>query len=247
MTSTSEDSGTASETSGISDSQLFQDDGWDLEPTSCDPFAQDCPDGEKCVSYASNGNTWDSHKCVPVLGSQPAGEPCAYGGVVDATDDCDSDTACWNVHEVDGEWVGTCHWFCAGNPEDPSCPEGTFCPLTGDGTIALCVWSCDPVLQDCAESNGCYWAGDEFVCVFTTMDIPAGEACEYVNDCASGLLCTDADSLPSCLGAACCTPFCDLMLGDAQCDAVPGTSCVPFFEDGMAPANYAHVGVCIVP
>ncbi|KIG18764.1 hypothetical protein DB30_07779 [Enhygromyxa salina] len=228
---------------------LFVDDGFDEGEwtNQCDPFAQDCPEGEKCVAYASTGDWWDDNKCVPVLGSQAAGEPCSYDGPVDATDDCDQDSACWNVEEVDGEWTGVCHWFCGGTPDTPMCPEGTTCPITSDGTFALCVWTCDPVLQDCDDGLGCYWANTEFTCVPTTQDIPAGEPCGFVNDCERGLLCAPAEALPACEGSSCCTPYCDLMLGDAQCDAVPGTSCVPFYEEGRAPASYAHVGVCLIP
>ena len=56
-----------------------------------------------------------------------------------------------------------------------------------------------------------------------------------------------AEVLPDCQGSGCCTPFCEVMLGDAQCDAVPGTSCVPFWEEGLAPEGYEHIGVCVVP
>jgi hypothetical protein len=55
--------------------------GW---PSECDPFLQDCPEGEKCVSYASSGGSWDANKCVPVLGDGAAGEPCSYGGTTAA-------------------------------------------------------------------------------------------------------------------------------------------------------------------
>src|SRR5262245_19219782 len=31
-------------------------DVWEL--IECDPFAQDCPDGQKCVPYGSSGGNW---------------------------------------------------------------------------------------------------------------------------------------------------------------------------------------------
>ena len=34
----------------------------------CDPYAQDCPEGEKCVPYASTGSDWNANKCVAIMG-----------------------------------------------------------------------------------------------------------------------------------------------------------------------------------
>ncbi len=119
------------------------DDGLGFTPTSdiaqgsiCDPFAQDCPEGEKCVAYASTGGQLDSNKCVPVGGEQQAGEPCIYGGVVEATDDCDALANCW---DVDAQLQGTCAAFCMGTADSPSCPPGTSCLIAFDGSVNLCL------------------------------------------------------------------------------------------------------------
>jgi hypothetical protein len=218
------------------------------QPTrpSCDPFMQDCREGEKCVPY-TNGNNWDANKCVPVTGDQSPGEPCIYDGVREGTDDCDATSMCWNVEEVDDALVGECAPFCVGSADQPECPEGSYCPISGAGTITVCIPTCDPVVQDCDEDLACYWIGEEFACVFTTQDIPIGEPCGFVNDCAAGLMCASSESLPACDGASCCVAFCELELGDAQCEAVLGTSCVSFFEAGQAPPEYEHVGICILP
>ncbi|KIG18460.1 hypothetical protein DB30_00745 [Enhygromyxa salina] len=215
-----------------------------IEP--CDTFAQDCPDGEKCVPYSPHGSGWDAHKCVPIMGDQAPGEPCISHGIVEATDDCDGTSFCWDVQDVDGQPVGTCAAFCTGSPDDPQCPPGSSCLISGDSTISLCIFGCDPTLQDCDVGQACYWTNNGFNCMFTTDDAPAGQPCNFVNDCAAGLGCTSADALPACEAGACCTPFCDIDLGDAQCDAVPGTSCVPFFEADPIP-GLEHVGVCISP
>jgi hypothetical protein len=216
-------------------------------PSYCDPFNQDCPEGEKCVPYSwTDGGAWDASKCVPVLGDQATGEPCTYAGTAQALDDCDATGICWSVMEVDGELVGTCHAFCTGTADDPECPEGNACHTPGDATDTLCYPTCDPVAQDCNEGIACHHMGIHFLCVFATQ-LPPGAPCGYFNDCAGGNLCTDAEALPACDGSACCTPYCDLGLGDDQCAAVPGTLCVPFYEQGMAARGYEHVGVCIVP
>jgi hypothetical protein len=59
--------------------------------------------------YGSTGTEWDAHKCVPVTGDQALGEPCTWGGIIEATDDCDSTGVCWDLREVDGQFVGSCH------------------------------------------------------------------------------------------------------------------------------------------
>src|SRR5690242_2592745 len=140
--------------------------------SECDPFAQDCPDGEKCVPYGSTGGNWDANKCVPVTGSGAAGDPCTYGGTVEATDDCDANTHCWDVMDVDGMAVGVCTPFCTGTADDPICPPDTSCLIANDGSINLCVSTCDPLLQDCGSGLACFWANNGFNCIFTTQDIP---------------------------------------------------------------------------
>ncbi|HVI01648.1 MAG TPA: hypothetical protein VM869_23190, partial [Enhygromyxa sp.] len=211
-------------------------------PFECDPYAQDCPEGEKCVPYASSGGVWDDHKCVPVTGNQAPGEPCMYGGIVEATDDCDETSACWDVMDVDGQPIGVCTPFCLGSESDPECPPMSQCTLSGSGTINFCIKSCDPTLQDCGAGLGCFWANNDFNCIFTARDIPAGEPCGFINDCAAGLGCLPAEVLPDCAGSACCSAFCDLNRGDEPCDAIPGTVCSAFFEEGTAPLGYDHVG-----
>lgn len=205
----------------------------------CDPWLQDCPEGEKCSPYASDGGgVWSAHKCVPVLGDAAVGEPCEYDGIVEATDTCDADSGCWNVVDVDGVLVGTCHAFCSGTPDDPWCPPGSACSISGDGTINYCIPDCDPLAQDCGEGLGCYWSFDSFQCVFTASNFAEGEPCGYVNDCAPGNICVAAETVPSCEGPSCCAGLCDL---DAPVCPVEGTACTALFDE------VEGVGACLVP
>jgi hypothetical protein len=244
-TSSTDDGSTTSDTSESSIIPPY-DQSWD---SGCDPFEQDCPDGEKCVPYSSTGgSSWDDNKCVTVLGSQATGEPCTFGGIVEATDDCDATGFCWNAQEVDGELLGTCHSFCGGSLDTPECPDGSECVISSDPVVTLCIPWCDPVAQDCDDGLGCYWTGTAFNCAWTAdpPGIPLGQPCRFANACEAGSLCVDASMMPDCAGTGCCGSYCGLSLGDAQCDAVPGTLCVPFWEQGMAPAGYEDVGICIV-
>jgi hypothetical protein len=223
-----------------------------FDDSPCDPYAQDCPEGEKCVPYGSTGGNWDSHKCVPVLGDQEPGEPCHYDGGIEATDDCDATSLCWDVMDVDGELIGTCAPFCTGTPDDPQCPDfpGCIeysCLTAGNSTVNICIPTCDPLAQDCSAGLGCYWVNDDFHCIFTTDDFPIGEVCETVNDCVVGSTCAAFELLPDCAGGSCCTPFCDpAALVDSCPGLLPGTSCVLFEEPTVLQPDCA-VGRCLAP
>lgn len=241
--STTDAGDTAAETDSGSDGPTP-----DLSPVECDFWAQDCAPGEKCVAYSSTGAaTWDSYRCVAVMGDQQAGEPCWWGGIVEATDDCDANSYCFDTTEVDGELVGTCYAHCLGTPEEPECPPESECSISGDGVLNLCIPTCDPLAQDCADGLGCYWTNSSFNCVVATEDIPVGEPCSFVNDCTAGNQCLDGAMLLGCEGMSCCTSYCDLALGDAECADIPETTCVGFFEEGEALPGYESVGVCVLP
>jgi hypothetical protein len=129
------------------------------ESCQCDPFLQDCPEEEKCVAYASPraDGIFDCVKCVEILGDGEPGEPCVYGGTLEATDDCGPASYCFNVMDVDGQSIGECMPFCEGTPDDPICPMGTDCLIANHGDINLCVATCDPLMQDCAPGLGCFF------------------------------------------------------------------------------------------
>jgi hypothetical protein len=214
-------------------------------PAECDPFVQDCAEGEKCVPYASNGGSWDSTKCVPILGDGQPGEPCVYGGTVEATDDCGAESYCWNTMDVEGEAIGVCTEFCQGTPDDPICVPGSACLISNEASVTLCVPTCDPLLQDCGPGTACYWHETIFICIFTSQEVPLGEPCGYINDCAGGLACMPNEVVPNCGSTSCCASYCSLMEA-APCEAM-GAECSPFFDQGMAPLGYEDVGVCILP
>ncbi|NVB37301.1 ribulose phosphate epimerase [Pseudenhygromyxa sp. WMMC2535] len=210
------------------------------EGNSCDPWSpNDCPDGEKCAAWAA-GDTWDSNKCVPINGTGVTGDECTYDGATLGTDTCDSGYMCY--YTTDG--VGSCIPLCTGSAEDPQCPDNFNCSISNDGSLLLCLPSCDPLLQDCSiEGTACYFDGELFNCD------PAGEIaenseCGYINDCFPGGICLDASVFPDCSGAACCGAYCDL--DDPTC-SLDGTECVAFWEEGEAPPGQENLGLCILP
>ncbi len=211
--------------------------------SSCDPFAQDCNEGEKCVAYASGGGTWDANKCVMIMGDGQPGDPCMGSDAATSTDDCGADSWCWDVNM---EGVGTCTPFCTGTADAPVCGANQSCSIANEGSINLCLTTCDPLLQDCDVGKACFYDGTGFVCANATQDIPTGEVCGFINDCVAGNICLAPESFPSCAGASCCGQFCDLADPGFVC-APAGTECVSFYEEGMAPPGYEDVGVCVLP
>ena len=217
----------------------------DTQPAPCDPFVQDCPEGEKCMPVSSTGETWDSNLCLPILGDGATGDPCNYAGIVAATDDCYIGEICWNTQEVDGALVGTCHDLCQGSLDAPTCPDGSVCLIANAGVITVCMQTCDPLMQACPEGQSCAWTGSlsEFVCLVDASDDPQGQPCNDAGACDTGLACVSADVVPNCdSGNGCCTAWCDTTDQDACVDL--GLACLPYFEQGAAPMGYETLGVC---
>ncbi len=204
----------------------------DLAPLDCDPIAQDCPPDFKCVPY-QQGETWDANKCVPVRGELPAGAACRSAGPSVATDDCDASSMCWE---------GMCVPFCSGSARSPSCPTSHVCTIAYAGVVAYCEPTCDPLVQDCPAGEGCFWVGDQFVCMSAAACQPQGQQCSFIADCCETQICMAAARVPGCATPFCCADLCDL----DRPTCPPGSSCVPFFGGG-APPSYEDVGVCSLP
>lgn len=202
----------------------------DLEPPECDPFARDCPPGEKCVPIGG----WHTSTCVPFLGDAAAGEPCDNSLSID---ECDATSVCLG---------GICQPLCTGDEQMPSCPQGYACSLPEYGT-PICVQPCHPLTESCAAPQlACTWTGALFGCIGTS-DAQAllGQNCTHFNECALGV-CLGWDINVNCPfdGGGCCTGICALSGGDGPCqDISPNQVCAPFFVE--LPPGYEDVGLCL--
>ena len=204
----------------------------------CDPWLQNCPAGQKCMPYISEGNAWNALACSPIAENPKAvGEPCTVeesGG--SGIDDCEWGAMCFYVDEESLE--GTCVAQCSGTPADPVCADGTSCAIWNEGVLTLCIHTCNPDLDECPAGQMCEpVAEDQFLCVPEGVD-PGG----YGQDCTAfecnpGLVCIDADHHAACVEGAtgCCSPYCEI-------DGRPcpdGMSCVVQGE--------TDVGWCALP
>ncbi|HWB79773.1 MAG TPA: ribulose phosphate epimerase [Nannocystaceae bacterium] len=221
----------------------------------CDIWAQDCPEGEKCMPWANDGgNAWNATRCSP-LDPAPAsvGDECTVeGSGVSGIDNCEVSSMCWNVDPETN--IGTCIAFCMGSEANPVCENpGASCSILNVGTLILCLPNCDPLLQDCNEGEGCYPTNDIFSCVPDAGGEQGayGEGCEFLNVCDPGLFCANPAGVPNCQGSiGCCSSFCDTTDPNATMNC-PGNSggqeCVPWFEEGQAPPGYENLGACVIP
>lgn len=224
----------------------------DLPPQiECDPYLQDCPDGQKCNPWANDGgSSWNALRCVPVdTNPDQPGDTCTVqGSGVSGIDSCDVASMCWYFDAETSE--GTCVAMCTGSAMDPDCNDPmASCVISNEGVLNLCLPSCDPLLQDCPENQGCYSVFGPFACApdasGESFGSP-GDPCEFINSCDPGNTCVDSDEFgPACVGASgCCSPFCDV--SDPSC-SMPSHECVPFFDEGTAPAGLEDVGSCRLP
>ncbi len=219
------------------------------DPDACNQWAQNCPPGEKCGLWASDGsNSWSGLRCSPVVPNPDRpGEPCTVeGSVGSGIDSCDAHSMCFDVDE---NLEGVCYARCVGSEYAPICNRpDEVCPLAGDGLLALCRPTCDPLLGDCAVGQSCVPYDTSFFCVpdASGPDTGAsGDPCEYENACDPGLVCIDATQVVTCASDTprCCTPICDW-----SADNCPSPlSCRPWFEPPAAPPGYENVGVCVEP
>lgn len=124
---------------GITSGFITDPDGGGVS-IECSIWDQDCAKGEKCGPWANDGG--DQHnatRCVPVAPDpmQP-GEPCtAEGSGVSGIDDCALGVLCYDVWEDTLE--GTCVAMCGGSENAPDCPFGSWCSISNDGVLALCL------------------------------------------------------------------------------------------------------------
>ena len=251
-TTTTADHGTSAESTPTEGFIMTPDHGG-VNSLECDPFAQACPPGQKCVPWVNNGGSaWNATKCVDITGDGAPGDPCfAPEGAAAGIDDCALGAICWDLDETDH---GTCIGQCAGSSQTQICPPKFSCSFGDDGVLNLCFRDCDPLLQNCPGGDTCIppnLGGYHFTC------LPDGsgefgktnDSCEFVNACDEGLVCIDPlDASSACdpLVLGCCQPFCELP--DATCPN-PDQQCVPFFDPMLPdiPPGYDKIGTCRIP
>lgn len=220
------------------------------ETVQCDIFAQNCPDGEKCMPWADDGgSSWNATRCTPIA-EDPVdiGGACeAVGGGLSGVDDCVRGAMCWGV---DDTGMGHCVEQCSCTADTPVCATpNTACVITNADVLALCLGVCNPLDPEaCEDGNGCFPVGGLFHCAPDASGGTGapGDACAFLNACDPGTFCASTNSVPGCAGSpGCCSSLCTVGESDACLD---GQECVPWYEDGLEPDDcLGLVGACTVP
>ena len=240
---------TASPTTTGENPFVTEPDGGPDSIIECDVFKQDCDLGQKCTAWAEGGGgAWNATKCVDITGDGAPGEPCmTMGGGASGIDDCRLGAMCWDVN---AENQGICVALCTGTEDAPICPAKFDCAISSEGTLNLCLFRCDPLLQDCPGDELCIPTGDKFICVLDASGETGAvnDPCEFANACDDGLVClnTASASIACQQGSqGCCQPFCKFP--GSPCPN-PDQECLQWFDPMMEiPDGYEHIGVCAIP
>lgn len=214
-------------------------------PAECDTWTQNCPEGQKCVSYGDEA--WEGTTCVPVVPDpgQP-GDPCViFDHGLSGVDTCDAGSTCWFLYIGKG-LEGRCISNCTGSPGEPACadPNG-FCSWLSDNEFSpnLCFRTCNPLAPDCAGDDLCIpfeYPIDTFFCAPPGPGTakPLGAMCDTsAADCEPGMFCGYTCDP----GLLCCTAFCDL---NAPVCPASTPQCLPWYAPGEAPPEFVNVGAC---
>ncbi len=65
---------------------------------------------------------------------------------------------CWDVDRETNE--GGCASLCEGTPDAPTCADpNAACTVANEGTLNLCLFTCDPEGDDCHEGQSWFEEG----------------------------------------------------------------------------------------
>jgi hypothetical protein len=229
--------GGADETSAATGSESESDGGSSGSPP---PSTTATDDGDETPSSGSDADEGESTTAPADTGSD--GES-GDGGSSSSADDTTSTgaDACADGRLGDGETDVDCGGVCAPCTNGFACAQNDDCEA-GICQNSVCGASCDPLLQDCADGEGCYPGHENYFCATDVSGVGGvpGDPCDAPGDCNPGALCVPQARVPDCGGRQCCTFYCDLSDPDADATCTGTSSCV---ADELAAAP--NIGICL--
>ncbi|MEM9456271.1 MAG: hypothetical protein AAGF11_18965 [Myxococcota bacterium] len=183
-----------------------------------------CPDGQEGCACVE-GQCLSGLVCLSML--------CVAPSESSSTTVADDTTGSGSATETAGTTTPVTTAATTETPADTG-TSGVGVTGTGPGPVD----PCDPLLQDCVADEACTPVDDGFGCTPAGMG-GLGASCD-VEPCAAGFVCITGEAI-ACMGAECCTYFCDL----SDPDGCPGMlMCAPWFPAGPPP-GYEDVGACV--
>ena len=210
--------------------------------TLCSVWDSECPDGEKCVAWSSDASgVWDSARCSPV-GPDQLGEPCVIlGELASGHDSCALGTMCWGADPETS--MGHCAALCHGSENAPVCDDPTTsCVIGNDGSINVCLPTCNPLNQNCPDGEACYGLANDLVCLPPQTPLVSPPDQLFPAFCPPGSTAVLPELDPNCEDdELCCVSWCDLTMLE-RCPAE--MSCEPWFEEGIIWIG-GDIGTCL--
>lgn len=215
--------------------------------------SSDCAPGTQACACAT-GSTCDVGLVCEAGVCIPDGGGSTDTGTSDTTDTGTTDTGTTDTGTTDttdttdtGTSETTDGDMCGNDVEegDEECDGGPGC-----ADCKLTDFECNPLTQvDCPDGSQCTWDvfDNNFTCA-AEGDVSYGNECTSMKNlyCEPGLICVNANNFPNCNVGACCSNYCNVNNGNADC--FPPLECVSFWQVGyskMGKMGLDHVGICL--
>jgi hypothetical protein len=173
-------------------------------PADCGGTGQCTTDADILAQNGCAGQACDLNADGTAAECRATGTAAHYGSCTTSTD-CMAGDGCIST---DGGVTANCLPYCIPGGT-PTCPGAGVCGATVENhpTLGLCLEgdNCDPMAQTgCGTGEACYLLNSAGDTMCGTAGAGAqGTSCEYLNDCAGGLLCYGNP------GTSTCEPLCD--------------------------------------
>ncbi len=122
----------------------------------CDILEQDCPAGQKCTIWASEGGAVpDAVRCVPLTGSRVTGDECHVAEPLTGYDDCALGLYC-QIDSPADQVTGSCVPYCETLSGEQSCDNpDSVCAFLFGGVAPVCLIPCKVSADECPAGQIC--------------------------------------------------------------------------------------------
>lgn len=131
----------------------------------------------------------ENTKCINI-GQPVCLTTCSVGG---GDGQCGSGAACVNFNGG-AACFALSQAECVSTRTPTGCGAGEVCQDVGTDGFGKCGAGCDLYEQNCADAEGCYPSLSGAPACASTRGAAEGASCEYLNDCAAGMMCVGSNA-----------------------------------------------------